>query len=102
MLFRSVFATVFGIATSLGLGAKQITSGLSFTFEGFSDTLTMNFVVILVVTVLFILSTTTGVDRGIRYLSWFNVFLAIAMLLFVFFFVNNLYMLSYISISFLY
>src|SRR5690625_6126938 len=51
----AVFATVFGIATSLGLGAKQITSGLSFTFEGFSDTLTMNFVVILVVTVLFIL-----------------------------------------------
>ena len=80
----AVFATVFGIATSLGLGAKQITSGLSFTFEGFSDTLTMNFLVILVVTVLFILSTTTGVDRGIRYLSWFNVVLAIALMLFVF------------------
>src|SRR5690625_7730723 len=97
MLFRSVFATVFGIATSLGLGAKQITSGLSFTFEGFSDTLTMNFVVILVVTVLFILSTTTGVDRGIRYLSWFNVVLVFALLLYVFIFGSNSQMLDFFT-----
>lgn len=80
----SVFATVFGIATSLGLGAKQITSGLSFTFEGFPNTLTMNLVVILVVTILFMLSATTGVNRGIRYLSWFNIFLAVALMIFIF------------------
>src|SRR5699024_1788332 len=78
----AVFATVFGIATSLGLRAKLITSGLSFTFEVFSDTLMTNLLVILVVTILFIFSTTTGVDRGIRYLSWFNVVLAIALMLF--------------------
>src|SRR5699024_5255317 len=40
----AVFATVFGIATSLGLGAKQITSGLSFTFDGIPDTLTTNLI----------------------------------------------------------
>ncbi|MGM8366626.1 BCCT family transporter [Virgibacillus sp. W0181] len=80
----AVFATVFGIATSLGLGSKQITSGLSFTFEGFPDTMVTNLLVILVVTILFLLSATTGVDRGIRYLSMFNVFLAVALMLFVF------------------
>lgn len=80
----AVFATVFGIATSLGLGAKQITSGLSFTFEGFPNTLTTNLIVIFVVTILFLLSATTGVDRGIRYLSWFNVILAVALMLFIF------------------
>src|SRR5699024_8386066 len=80
----AVFATVFGIATSLGLGAKQITAGLRFTFEGFSDTLMTNLLVILVVTILFIFSTTTVVDRAFRYLSWFYVVLAIALMLFVF------------------
>ncbi|MFC7746924.1 BCCT family transporter [Lentibacillus kimchii] len=80
----AVFATVFGIATSLGLGAKQITSGLSFTFEGIPDTLTTNLIVIAVVTVLFMISTTTGVNRGIRYLSWANLVLAAALMIFVF------------------
>lgn len=80
----AVFATVFGIATSLGLGAKQITSGLSFTFDGIPDTLMTNLIVIAIVTVLFMLSATTGVDRGIRYLSWANIVLAIALMFFIF------------------
>src|SRR5699024_3970821 len=77
----AVFATVFGIATSLGLGAKQITSGLSFTFDGIPDTLTTNLIVIAIVTVLFMLSATTGVDRGLRYLRWANIVLTVASML---------------------
>ena len=80
----AVFATVFGIATSLGLGATQITAGLSYTFEGIPNTLTTNLIVILIVTGLFILSATTGINRGIRYLSWANIVLAVALMLFVF------------------
>ncbi|MFD1360198.1 BCCT family transporter [Lentibacillus salinarum] len=80
----AVFATVFGIATSLGLGATQISAGLSFTFEGIPNTLTTNLIVILVITLLFMLSATTGINRGIRYLSWTNIVLAIALMLFVF------------------
>src|SRR5699024_7428783 len=49
----AVFATVFGIATSLGLGATQITAGLSYTFEGIPNTLTTDLIVILIVTILF-------------------------------------------------
>ncbi|RYG74032.1 BCCT family transporter [Lentibacillus lipolyticus] len=80
----AVFATVFGIATSLGLGATQITAGLSYTFEGIPNTLTTNLIVILVITILFMLSATTGINRGIRYLSWANIVLAVALMLFVF------------------
>ncbi|WP_382392205.1 BCCT family transporter [Lentibacillus juripiscarius] len=80
----AVFATVFGIATSLGLGATQITAGLSFTFEGIPNTLITNLIVILVITILFMLSATTGINRGIRYLSWTNIVLAVALMLFVF------------------
>ncbi|MBB6448547.1 glycine betaine transporter [Geomicrobium halophilum] len=79
----AVFATVFGIATSLGLGASQITAGLSFTFEGLESNTTTELIVILVVTGLFILSASTGLDRGIRYLSWTNIVLAIGLMLFV-------------------
>ncbi|UJL48230.1 BCCT family transporter [Virgibacillus sp. NKC19-16] len=80
----AVFATVFGIATSLGLGATQITAGLSYTFEGIPNTLLTNLLVILVITVLFMLSASTGINRGIRYLSWINIILAIALMAFVF------------------
>jgi len=80
----AVFATVFGIATSLGLGATQITAGLSYTFEGIPNTLTTNLIVILIVTILFLLSATTGINRGIRYLSWANIVLAVGLMLFVF------------------
>ncbi|MBP1968243.1 glycine betaine transporter [Virgibacillus natechei] len=80
----AVFATVFGIATSLGLGATQITAGLSYTFDGIPNTLITNLIVILVVTVLFMLSASTGINRGIRYLSWLNIILAIGLMAFVF------------------
>ncbi|KQL56618.1 glycine/betaine ABC transporter permease [Alkalicoccobacillus plakortidis] len=80
----AVFATVFGIATSLGLGASQITAGLSFSFEGINNTTTVNLIVIAVVTVLFLISSITGLDKGIRYLSWTNIVVAIALMVFVF------------------
>ncbi|MFB4213110.1 BCCT family transporter [Shouchella sp. JSM 1781072] len=80
----AVFATVFGIATSLGLGASQITAGLSFSFEGIDNTTTVNLIVIAVVTVLFLISSITGLDKGIRYLSWTNIVVAIALMTFVF------------------
>ena len=77
-----VFATIFGIVTSLGLGAMQITSGLGevFSFEaGYMSTLT----VIAVVTVLFMISTLSGVDKGIQILSKTNIVLAVVLLFFM-------------------
>jgi glycine betaine transporter len=77
-----VFATVFGIVTSLGLGAMQITSGLGavFSFQA-GDTATL--AVIATVTVLFMLSTLSGVDKGIQILSKTNIVLALSLLAFI-------------------
>src|SRR5699024_10452537 len=51
---------------------------------GIPNTLTTDLIVIMIVTGLFILSATTGINRGIRYLSCANIVLAVALMLFVF------------------
>jgi glycine betaine transporter len=79
----AVFATVFGIVTSLGLGAMQINSGLASVLP-FTAGLTSTLVIIAVVTLLFMVSSMTGLDRGIQILSKANVALAVTMLIFMF------------------
>lgn len=79
----AVLATVFGVATSLGLGALQISSGLQHLF-GIQPSFGLSTVIVLVATVLFLGSALTGVSRGIRYLSNLNMLLALALLLLVF------------------
>jgi glycine betaine transporter len=64
----AVFATIFGIATSLGLGSKQISAGLNALF-GIPNTLFVQIIVIAIATILFIISLSTGLKRGIQYLS---------------------------------
>jgi glycine betaine transporter len=64
----SVFATVFGIATSLGLGAMQISAGLHAIF-GLPDTTAIQMTVIGAGTILFIISISTGLEKGIQFLS---------------------------------
>ena len=78
----AVFATVFGVATSLGFGAMQISGGLSYLVET-PNTVTTQLVLILVVTVLFMVSAQTGLQRGIKYLSNINIVLAAALLSFL-------------------
>ena len=91
----AVFATVFGVATSLGFGAVQISGGLSYVFE-VSNTLTTQLIIIAIVTVLFMLSAQTGLQRGIKYLSNLNMILALTLLFFLLFlgpthFIMNLF-----------
>ncbi|MFB4210983.1 BCCT family transporter [Shouchella sp. JSM 1781072] len=80
-----VFATIFGTATSLGFGAAQITAGLIYLFPSLDaiDYNVFQIAVILIVTVLFSISATTGIDKGIRILSNLNVRLAILLMAFV-------------------
>lgn len=81
----AVFATVFGVATSLGLGAVQISGGLSFLFKGIENDFGTQLVIIIIVTFLFTLSALSGLDKGIKYLSNTNVLLAVLLMLFLFF-----------------
>ncbi|WP_261131276.1 BCCT family transporter [Bacillus sp. Marseille-Q3570] len=78
----AVIATLFGVAASLGLGAAQINGGLSY-LTGIPNNFTIQFVIILVVTVMFLISAASGIKRGIKYLS--NANLSLAVILFVVF-----------------
>jgi glycine betaine transporter len=67
----AIFATLFGTATSLGLGALQINGGLNYLWD-VPNSVAVAIVVIAVMTVLFILSAVSGVHRGIQWLSNLN------------------------------
>lgn len=78
----AVFATVFGVATTLGFGAVQINGGLSHLF-GVEVGFNSQFIIIIIVTVLFLISAWSGIGKGIKYLSNANMFLAVALLIVV-------------------
>ena len=78
----AVFASLFGLATSLGLGAQQVTAGLNYLFEVPATNTTM-VVLIVVITAIALISVLTGLNVGIKRLSQFNVILAFLLLLFV-------------------
>jgi len=80
----AVLGTVFGVATSLGIGIIQLNYGLKYMFGVPEGTLTQAVLAILIV-VFAAISAATGVERGIRRLSEFNMLLAIALMLFVLF-----------------
>jgi choline/carnitine/betaine transport len=80
----AIFATLFGSAASLGLGALQISSGLQIV-AGIGEVGNGILVAIIaVLTVAFVLSAVSGVAKGIQWLSNINMVLAIALALFVF------------------
>ena len=78
----TVVSTVFGVATTLGLGALQINSGLS-GLTGLPYGFGVQLLVLAAVGVLFMLSATTPLDRGVRGLSNLNMALAGLLLLVV-------------------
>lgn len=80
----AVFATAVGVATTLGFGAIQINGGLAYLFDGIpGDSLITQIVIIAVVTVLFMISSWSGISKGIKYLSNTNMVLAVALLVMV-------------------
>nr|WP_106782858.1 BCCT family transporter [Lysinibacillus timonensis] len=79
----AVVATVVGVATTLGFGATQINGGLSYLF-GIPSNFTVQLIIIAVVTVLFTISASTGLGKGIKILSNANMFLAVLLLFLMF------------------
>ena len=80
----AIFATLFGSATSLGLGALQIGSGLEIVGGIGKVGNGVLIGIIVVLTVCFILSAVSGIEKGIQWLSNINMVLALALAFFVF------------------
>ncbi|CAM2796862.1 BCCT family transporter [Dermacoccus profundi] len=80
----AIFATLFGSAASLGLGALQIAAGLEKNgwVNKVGGTALVSIIVIL--TICFIFSAVSGVEKGIQYLSNFNMVLALVLAVFLF------------------
>ncbi|GGG83212.1 choline transporter [Salipiger pallidus] len=78
----AVFGTMFGIVTSLGLGAMQINSGLGEVFGIEQSTLTQ-IIIIACITAVATLSVVAGLDGGIKRLSNLNIGLSMLFLLFI-------------------
>jgi len=80
----AIVATLFGTATALGLNGLQLNSGLEYLF-GVQKSNVIAVLIIVVVTALFILSATSGVEKGINYLA--NLGAVATIVLFLFFLV---------------
>lgn len=79
----AVVATLFGLATSLGLGARQAAGGIGFLF-GFEAGLWLQVAIIIMITSIAIVSVVRGLEGGVKVLSNINMLMAIALLIFVF------------------
>lgn len=78
----AVLGTVFGVATSLGLGVLQINAGLAY-LTGLPESLPMQVGLIAAITAMAAISVALGLDAGIRRLSQLNVILAAVLVIFV-------------------
>ncbi|WP_031056784.1 BCCT family transporter [Streptomyces sp. NRRL F-5702] len=94
----AVFATVFGTATSLGLGALQIAIGLDLT-AGVGQSTGVELVIIAVLSAAFVLSAFTGLHGGVKWLSSINLVIAAALMVFVFFAGPTVYLLDVLPSS---
>ncbi|MDR4533702.1 choline BCCT transporter BetT [Glutamicibacter sp. PS] len=78
----AVMGTIFGIATSLGIGVAQLNYGLHFMF-GIPVNTTWKIALIALSVVMATISVLTGVEKGIRRLSELNVILCVVLMLYV-------------------
>lgn len=78
----AVFATLFGLVTSLGIGAEQAAGGIEHLF-GIEATNASKVLLIIAITLVALCSVVSGLEKGVRRLSEINIFLAFLLLAFV-------------------
>ncbi len=79
----AVIATLFGLATSLGLGVQQVNSGLSYLI-GIPINVTIQVILIAAITFVATLSVVSGIDKGVRVLSEINIKIAFIFMIAIF------------------
>ena len=75
----AVFGTVFGVATSLGLGVSQMATGLNFLM-GVDPGITTQIILIVIISIVATASAVSGVGNGIRIISEWNIWLSVVLL----------------------
>ena len=90
----AVLGTMFGVATSLGLGVLQVNAGLTYMFDLPAESVSLQIGLIAAITVLATISVVAGLDSGIKRLSELNLGLAILLMLFVLFAGPTLFLLQ--------
>jgi BCCT family betaine/carnitine transporter len=80
----AVFATLFGLATSLGFGAQQANAGLEYVY-GIPNNVTVQVILICAITAVALVSVLRGLDGGVKVLSEINMVIALVLLVFVMF-----------------
>ncbi|SDR65307.1 choline BCCT transporter BetT [Agrococcus carbonis] len=78
----ALVGTVFGVATSMGIGVVLLGVGFSLIF-GLPQGIALQIGLVIVAVVLTIAATTSGVDKGIRWISELNLWSAAAMMLYI-------------------
>jgi len=89
----SVFATVFGVATSLGLGSSQIATGLQYMWGIQATPVTIS-IVIAVMTTIFTLATISGLHKAMQIAADIKVWLSIGFMVFIFLFGGTILILN--------
>ncbi|RTZ47471.1 BCCT family transporter [Candidimonas sp. SYP-B2681] len=80
----ALVGTVFGVATSMGIGVVLLGVGFSLIF-GLQEGLALQIALVMGAVLLTIAATTSGVDRGIRWISELNLWSAVAMMVYILF-----------------
>lgn len=91
----AIFGTMFGVATSLGLGVMQVNAGLDYLI-GIEESTNVQILLIIIITIAATVSVFLGLDKGIKRLSNLNITIALILIAFLFilgptiFILNNL------------
>lgn len=89
----AVLGTIFGIATTCGIGVVQLNYGLHVLFD-LPENIWIQTALIAVAVIITIISVTAGVNKGIRILSEINIYVSIGLLLFILFVGNTEFLLA--------
>ena len=95
----AVFGAVFGVATSLGLGVKQMAAGLH-TLFGVDPGEFTQILLIVVISAVATLSAVSGIGRGIRMISVWNIYLSMVLLAFFLLFGPFEWLMSFFATTF--
>lgn len=94
----AILGTIFGIATTCGIGVVQLNYGLNVIFD-LPENLMWQVGLIAIAVLITVISATTGASKGIKILSELNIYFAIGLVLFVLFMGNSSYLMNAIALN---